>query len=328
MATTTAKNKQEVDSMDRKERLYDSLQYSYGKKGEKISQEYDKARSQADRQALSRGMQRSSYNAQTLANMDKQKIDALDDNESAMIADYENRLADIEAQDLAADQWERQFAEGQRQYDTSLAFQQAEADRAQANTEWNQNFQTRQYADSREDTAWNKAFQTQQYNDSRADTAWNQAFQTQQANISNNQWEREFERSGQSTSQQIAMSYLSQIASNGGDPSDELLRQAGLSRDDYNAMKAQIVASGGSYGGYGGSGNGGAASGAGNGILGGLSGIGGYGLTDASFNSDIYGLGGTSSTDALNKGTSSKDYDKLRGTSPYGGRVKNNNYIV
>ena len=329
MATTVAKNKKDVDQMDKRERLYDSLSYTYGKKGEKLSQEYDKAYSQADRQALSRGMQRSSYNNQTLANINKQRIDALDDNESAMIADYENRLQDIEAQELAADQWERQFAEGQRQYDTSLAFQQAEADRAQANTDrnynfqlqqygdsrkdadwnkafqekqygdsradaaWNQNFQTQQYADTRKDADWNKAFQEKQYNDNRGDTAWNQAFQTQQAAVAQDQWEREFARAGQSTGQQIAMSYISQIASAGGDPSDELLKQAGISRADYNAMKAQIVAStGGGYGGNGGNTN----KTSDNPFdalknLAGLTGNGNGGLTDASFNNDIYGLG-------------------------------------
>jgi len=296
MATTVAKNKKDVDQMDKRERLYDSLSYSYGNKGERISKEYDKAYSQADRQALSRGMQRSSYNNQTLANINKQKIDALNDNESAMIADYENRLQDIEAQELAADQWERQFAENQRQYNESLAFQKAEADRAQANTVWNQNFQTKQYGDSRSDADWNKAFQEKQYADSRGDTAWNQAFQTNQAAVAQDQWEREFARNNQTAGQQIAMSYLSQIAAAGGNPSDELLRQAGISRSDYNAMKAQAATTSGSgYGGYGGNGGTTTSSNASPydalrnlaGTLGSSTG----GITDASFNNDIYGLG-------------------------------------
>ena len=83
MATTTAKNYNDVEGMSKRERLWDSLNYSYGKKGERLAQEYDKARATADRQMQSRGMQRSSYGAQTLANMDRQKIDALDDNQSA-----------------------------------------------------------------------------------------------------------------------------------------------------------------------------------------------------------------------------------------------------
>lgn len=267
MATTTARNKQDVDKMDRSQRLYDSLNYSYDKKGEKLSKQYDQAKSSADNQLLSRGMQRSSYGMQTLANIDKQKIDALDDNYNTMIADYENRLMDLEQQDIANEQWERQFAEGQRQYDTNLAFQQKEADRAQQNTVWNQNFQQaeadraqantawqqgfneRQYADSRADNAWNQAFTERQYADSRSDTAWNQAFQTQQAQLAADQWEREYASGQMSTDRQIALNNLYQIAAQGNDPTDALLQQAGLSRADFNAMKAQMIASGGAVSG-------------------------------------------------------------------------------
>lgn len=314
MAATTARNQQDVDSMDKRARLYDSLSYTYGKRGEKISQEFDKARSQADRQALSRGMQRSSYNNQTLAGIDRQRIEALEDNESALIADYENRLADIEQQEQAADQWERQFAENQRQYNTSLNFQQAEADRAQKNTEWGQ------------------AFQERQYGDSRADVAWNQAFQTQQANQAASQWEREFARSGDDTGRQIAMSYISQIAANGGDPSDDLLRQAGLSRADYNAMRAQIIAdagavSGGGYSGRGSSGKESAGTagtagvaGAAGGIMSAYNGLSAP-VTDSSLNDALYG--------SVNGGTSEKNYsNNIRPASPLGGKVKPYNYVV
>ena len=76
MATTTARTQQDVDNMSKKDRLWDSLNYSYGLKREDSERQYDKAYSQADRQALSRGMQRSSYNAQNLANINQQKINA------------------------------------------------------------------------------------------------------------------------------------------------------------------------------------------------------------------------------------------------------------
>ena len=152
MAMTTARNKQEVDDMTKADRLYDSLKYTYGKKGEMIGQQYDKAFSQADRQALSRGMQRSSYNNQVLANLNKQRIDALNDNESAMIADYENRLADIENQEWQQDMQERQFAETQRQYDTGLAWQKEQA--ATANSQWEREFGLKQ-TDAEQSLAWN-----------------------------------------------------------------------------------------------------------------------------------------------------------------------------
>ena len=311
MATTTARNKQDVDKMDRSQRLYDSLNYSYDKKGEKLSKQYDQAKSSADNQLLSRGMQRSSYGMQTLANIDKQKIDALDDNYNTMIADYENRLMDLEQQDIANEQWERQFAEGQRQYDTNLAFQQKEADRAQQNTVWNQNFQQaeadraqantawqqgfneRQYADSRADNAWNQAFTERQYADSRSDTAWNQAFQTQQAQLAADQWEKEYASGQSSTDRQIALNNLYQIAAQGNDPTDALLQQAGLSRADFNAMKAQMIASGGAVsGGGGGNYSGGNTDNTSNAFTRGLA-AGAKGLTDAAFNGDLFGLGGS-----------------------------------
>lgn len=310
MATTTARNKQDVDKMDRSQRLYDSLNYSYDKKGEKLAAEFDKSRSAADRAALSRGMQRSTQNLQTMANIDKQKIDALDDNWNTFIADYENRLGDIEDQEWQRDFQERQFAETQRQYDTNLAFQQAEsdraqqntvwnqnyqqaqADRAQANTEWNQNFQLQQYKDNRDDAAYNRAFTERQYNDSRGDTAWNQAFQTQQAQLAADQWEKEYAASQNSSDRQIALNNLYQIAAQGNDPTDALLQQAGLSRADFNAMKAQMVAEASSGGSGGRSGSTGGSDKYST-LLGALSDRLGNGVTDSSFNSDIFGLGAT-----------------------------------
>lgn len=315
MATTTAKTKKDVDEMSAKDRLYDSLSYSYGKKGEKISKEYDKAYSQADRQLLSRGMQRSSYGAQTLANVNQQRIDALNDNESALIADYENRLGDIEAREQEQANWQAQFdasredAAWNKEYQTNqFNWQKEQADRNynyqvgrdavadqqwnkqfeanRADTAWNQAFQTqqyndsradtawqqsmtekqyadsradtawqqgmteRQYADSRADTAWSQAFTEKQYADNRADTAWQQAFSEKQWQAQLDQWEKQFNYTQMSDEQKINYNYVTYSLQNGNDVSDEMLRKAGLSREDYNAMKSQAAASGG--GGYGG----------------------------------------------------------------------------
>ena len=62
---------------DAKQRLLDSLDYTYGRKQELSDQSYDKSISQTDNAMLSRGMQRSSYAQQVLANMAKQKIEAV-----------------------------------------------------------------------------------------------------------------------------------------------------------------------------------------------------------------------------------------------------------
>lgn len=182
---TVAKTKQNVEDMTRQERLWDSLNHSYGQQREDIGRTYDKAYSQADRQALSRGMQRSSYNAQNLANINQQRANALDQNWQNQIADYENRLGALESEEAEADRWERQFAETQKQNEWSRDFQQQQADTA--NQQWNMNFNA-----GREDAAWNKDFQREQFAANRGDVAWNQGMQERQfaANQDQNAWQR------------------------------------------------------------------------------------------------------------------------------------------
>ena len=82
---------QDVDKQDARTRLWQSLDYAYGDQRRKSDEQYAQAYSQADRQALSRGMQRSSYNAQTLANLRQKGIEANNNITSEQIADYQNR---------------------------------------------------------------------------------------------------------------------------------------------------------------------------------------------------------------------------------------------
>jgi hypothetical protein len=245
MATTTAKTKDEVNNMSRADRLWDSLSYSYGRKGDLLSKEYDKARSQADRQALSRGMQRSSYNNQVLANIDENRINALNDNQSALIADYENRLGDIEDKEWERDFQERQFAANREDAAWQQGFQEKQYADSRADTAWQQGFQEKQYSDSRNDTLWNQAFQEKQYDANRADTAWQQEFSQKQFDAQLAQWDKEFNYTKMSDEQKIAYNYITTAAANGGDVSDALLAQAGISREDYNAMKKQASSGGG-----------------------------------------------------------------------------------
>ena len=97
MATTTAKNRKDVDNMTAEERAWDSLNYSYGKKRESSDKSYNKAISQQDRTMQRRGMGRSSYGMQTLAGLQNEKNKAANDIYSEQIADYENRRYQIEA---------------------------------------------------------------------------------------------------------------------------------------------------------------------------------------------------------------------------------------
>ena len=129
---TTAKTKKDVEQLSSSDRLWDSLNHTYGLQREEIGRNYDKAYSQADRQALSRGMQRSSYNAANLANINQQRNNALEQNYANQIADYENRLTQQEQQDLENERWEKQFNEGVRQFNENLAATREENEKNRA----------------------------------------------------------------------------------------------------------------------------------------------------------------------------------------------------
>lgn len=138
MATTVARNQTDVNNMSARDRLWDSLNYSYGQKREESDKAYDRAISQQDRQLLSRGMQRSSYGMQTLGNMRQQKVDAQNTIYDQQIADYENRLKDIEDTEWQQAFQQKQFDEGVRQFDTNLAFQKERA--AAGDQQWQAEF--------------------------------------------------------------------------------------------------------------------------------------------------------------------------------------------
>lgn len=137
MATTMARNRDDVDNMEVRDRLWDSMNFTYGQKREASDKAFAQAYSQAERSALKRGMQRSSYGQQTLANLDKQKVDAQNSIYDAQIADYESRLYQIEQDELAQQQWQAQFDlqkqqadQARLQWEQNFAFQQAQADLA------------------------------------------------------------------------------------------------------------------------------------------------------------------------------------------------------
>ena len=195
--STTAKNKNDVDQMSREEQLWDSLNYSYGKKGEQLSSEYNKAISQQDRALLSRGMQRSSAGMSTLAGLRNQRTKALDDNQSQLISTYEDRIQAIKD------------AEDARAFQTS----EREAQQAWQSSE---NALNRQQSQNQFDIQ--------------------QAFNEKQWEAQQSQWREEFDYNKKSDAQKLAYNYVVSIIGNGGSPSDALLAQAGLSRADANAM--------------------------------------------------------------------------------------------
>jgi hypothetical protein len=139
----------------------EGLGTTYGKQAEESRKEYDLAYSQSAREALSRGMGRSSYAVQTLANVDQAGIEAkqgimdaqaaaeanleaqrkqlvsqltekLTTYDASQAADILKRIAEIQEteyakqyqaeRDAAADaQWQAEYNEMVRQFDASLA---------------------------------------------------------------------------------------------------------------------------------------------------------------------------------------------------------------
>lgn len=91
-----------------------NLQQSYDKQRQNTAKQYRQAYSQADRQALSRGMQRSSYNNQSLSNIDLKAAEAQKDLFNEQTTE-ENKISSQQTQ-LAA-----QLADQLSQYDASEA---------------------------------------------------------------------------------------------------------------------------------------------------------------------------------------------------------------
>ena len=271
-----------------------SIAGAYERQREESDLAYDRNKSAADRAALARGMGRSSYNLQTMANIDTEKAKA-----RQTISDKEEEAAQQFGVQLASElrnnyQWET-AQNYQRDRDTwNDYFQQQSLNQNQQslNMQAQQNAIANQQADraynyqvGRDQTAdqqWQQSFNYQQQRDTVSDEQWQKTFgyQQQRDTVADEQWQKTFEQNqkiadqGQSnTEKQIALGLLQSMAQTGGNPSDSLLKAAGIKRKDYNAMKKKTSKSK-SSGGSGGSGSGGSGSGGGTGGTGGGEGSG------------------------------------------------------
>ena len=121
MATTVARTQKDVDEMTPKDALWDSLNYTYGVRRDESNKSFDKAVAQTIRDAVGRGMQRSSFLSSVTANLNRDKANAADNIYSSQIADYENRRLAQEQQELENERWERQFAQSVNDADRQLA---------------------------------------------------------------------------------------------------------------------------------------------------------------------------------------------------------------
>ncbi len=201
------------------------LQDTYDKQREDSARQFRQAYSQADRQLLGRGMQRSSYGASALANVAlegnraQQKIN---DAQAAAASQIEDQRSQLQTQlneklgqytaSQAADVLNRQRqledTEYQRRVDalksqTSLeqaiysAMYQQERD-AQQDSQWQQSFDAQQNQWNREFNAeqdrFNRQFEYQQSRDTVADQQWQKQFDYQQGRdtVADRQWQQQF----------------------------------------------------------------------------------------------------------------------------------------
>ena len=215
-----ATNQAEVDAQDTKTRLYQSLGYSYGKQQEESDKSYDQAISQQDRSLLSRGMQRSSYGMNTLANLRNQKNEARNKIGEAMIADYQSRVAQREETEAAQ------------------AYQTAER---KAQQDWQSAENALNRAQSEKQAADQIALQREQMAQDQSRFEVQQAFSEKQWQDQLAQYREDMDYKKMSADQQIAYNIMIAQAENGQDATDDLLRRVGISREDFNAIKAKAA---------------------------------------------------------------------------------------
>ncbi len=185
------------------------IQRSYQQQLDESAKQYRQAYSQTDRETLRRGMQRSSYAAQRLANVNQEGIEAgqkireaqtsAEGNLDAQIAQISGQLADT----LAG-------------YDAGQAADVLKRYNELTSEEYERGREAAQYAESIR------------------------------------QWQAQFDQGKAQSDQQVALGVINAIVANGGNASDALLKQAGISRADFDAMKKDQGSGGGGGGYYGG----------------------------------------------------------------------------
>lgn len=270
---------EDVNNQDSKTRLWQSLSTAYGNQMEESDKAYDKSISQMNNAMQSRGMQRSSYAAQVAANMYNDKNKARNRIGEALIADYQNRIGDIEANEQENEWRQKQFDESVRQFnegqaltreqnELNRAFQASEREATQKyntaeriaqqiyNTGEREAQQIYNAGEREAQQAWQAGQTAQQQAWQSGENALNraqdqaqfevqQAFNEKQWQAQQDQWRQQFEYTKMSTDQKLAYETVINIIGQGNDPSDDLLARAGISRADVNAMKAQASSGGG-----------------------------------------------------------------------------------
>ena len=177
---------EDVNGQDARTRTWQSLNYMYGKQQKQSEEQYAQAQAQSLRNALARGMQRSSYAIATAANIAQKGIEASNDIYAAKIADYQNRIGQIEQQELENEWREKEFNEKVRQYDEGMGLERERLD-------------YQKVRDSVADKQWEK-----QYEESLRQFNEQMAYQRERANVSDAQWEKEYAEKLRQFNEQMA----------------------------------------------------------------------------------------------------------------------------
>lgn len=246
----------DVNNQDTATRLWQSLSDTYNNQMEESDKAYDKSISQLNNAMLARGMGRSSQAMHEAAHMYDDKNNARNKLGQALIADYQNRLSDLEEKEA-----ERAFTTSEREASQAWQSGENEANRAFQKSERlgqqkfttneriaTQNYQSEEAQKAREhDTSERLGQQdwqaTQNELNREHDTSERLGTQKWQAN--QNALDREANEARYGTADQtLAYNYVASILAQGGTPSDDLLARAGLSRADANAMKKSTASTG------------------------------------------------------------------------------------
>lgn len=265
----TAKTKADVQNQSSRDRAWDELETKYSQERAESDKAYDQNKAAFERGLIGKGMQRSSYGGQVAAGYDKEKINAQNKSFENQIAAYQKEVDAIEQRE-AEERYRNaqlglqyaQLEQQNKQFEAEMKYKQDQADIAQKNTEWQQKFQQSQSdlsqqntdraywygveQDKLEQSRWENEFGLKQdsLDQDKANTEWSHNFQEGQAALEQSRWENEFAYGQASAQQQQAYNSLQQIAALGNDAPDELLAEAHVSRDTFNAMKAQKTSSG------------------------------------------------------------------------------------
>jgi len=214
-------------SQEAKDRLMESLKYTYDRQAQQSNEQYDRAKVAADMQALNRGMGRSSYNQQVLANYDKAKINASNDIYNAMNAAYAQGVNELDKEALE-----------NARYNAEMQLKVAEQNLSNEFNIQNLNESVKQRQQSQANA--DRDYEHTVSRDAVSDAQWRES-----TDIQKSQFAEQMDYQKQSDTKTLLATILSAAAQNGGKVSDSLLEALGISRADYNAMKKKNSSGGG-----------------------------------------------------------------------------------